>query len=133
MTMITLKGALTSGVFGVADIGLEYWDAKEARVKPFYRATDWLRVGGVAGGVIIDKMSYKMGRVAEVGAPLFYASLPLLEKSIGALVAPEYVSLKRAKQSLKAGAGARLGGTPAVVSYTRSPITPVAANGARAL
>lgn len=129
--MITLKGALTSGVFGVADIGLEYWDAKEARVKPFYRATDWLRVGGVAGGVIIDKMSYKMGRVAEVGAPLFYASLPLLEKSVKDLVAPA-IGL-RAKQSLKAGAGARLGGTPAGVSYTRSPITPVAANGARAL
>ena len=129
--MITLKGALTSGVFGVADIGLEYWDAKEARVKPFYRATDWLRVGGVAGGVIIDKMGYKMGRVAEVGAPLFYASLPLLEKSVKDLVAPA-IGL-RAKRSLKAGAGARLGGTPAGVSYTRSPITPVAANGARAL
>jgi hypothetical protein len=132
MTMITLKGALTSGVFGVADIGLEYWDAKDARVKPFYRATDWLRVGGVAGGVIIDKMGYKMGRAAEVGAPLFYASLPLLEKSVKDLVAPT-IGL-RAKQALKAGAGAgvRLGAAQGV-SYARNPITPVAANGARAL
>jgi hypothetical protein len=127
--MITLKGGATSAAMGLIDIGANYSDQKAGRVEMFKRATDWVRVGGVVGGLMIDRYGYRMGRAAAIGAPLFYSSLPLLIRTVGNAVAPAYVPSLMGKSARRPALGA---GVRAMAPAARVKV-PLAPNGARSL
>ena len=73
---ITMTKALTAAAYGGLDAGLEMWDAKKGKTEPFKRMADYGRIGGVVAGFALDWMRNPLGE------PLFYASLPLVEKTI---------------------------------------------------
>ena len=112
---------------GLIDLGAQYSDTNSGRVEPFKRASDWVRVGGVLGGVVIDRYGYRMGRMSDIGAPLFYSSLPLLIRTVGAMVAPQYVPGVGAKRAMTAKTAVR-----AAMPAARVKV-PIAPNGARSL
>jgi len=73
---ITMTKALTAAAYGGLDAGLEMWDEKKGKTEPFKRMADYGRIGGVVAGFALDWMRNPLGE------PLFYASLPLVEKTI---------------------------------------------------
>jgi len=73
---ITMTKALAAAAYGGLDVGLEMWDEKEGKTEPFKRMADYGRIGGVVAGFALDWMRNPLGE------PLFYASLPLVEKTI---------------------------------------------------
>jgi len=73
---ITMTKALAAAAYGGLDAGLEMWDAKNGKTEPFKRMADYGRIGGVVAGFTLDWMRNPLGE------PLFYASLPLVEKTI---------------------------------------------------
>jgi len=73
---ITMTKALAAAAYGGLDAGLEMWDAKKGKTEPFKRMADYGRIGGVVAGFALDWMRNPLGE------PLFYASLPLVEKTI---------------------------------------------------
>ena len=125
--MITLKGGATSAAMGIIDLGAQYSDTQAGRVEPFKRASDWVRVGGVLGGVLIDRYGYRMGRMSDIGGPLFYSSLPLLIRTVGAIAAPQYVPGVGGRRAVSARTAVR-----AAMPAARVKV-PLAPNGARSL
>mgnify|MGYP000480476214 FL=1 len=73
---ITMTKALTAAAYGGLDAGLEMWDEKKGKTEPFKRMADYGRIGGVVAGFALDWMRNPLGE------PLFYASLPLVEKTV---------------------------------------------------
>ena len=73
---ITMTKALTAAAYGGLDAGLEMWDEKKGKTEPFKRMADYGRIGGVVAGFALDYMRNPLGE------PLFYASLPLVEKTV---------------------------------------------------
>jgi len=73
---ITMTRALAAAAYGGLDAGLEMWDEKKGKTEPFKRMQDYGRIGGVVAGFALDWMRNPLGE------PLFYASLPLVEKTI---------------------------------------------------
>jgi len=131
--MITLKGGATSAAMGIIDLGAQYSDTQAGRVEAFKRASDWVRLGGVAGGILLDRYEIRterMGRMSKmggVGAPLFYSSLPLLIRTVGAIAAPQYVPGVGGRRAVSARTAVR-----AAMPAARVKV-PLAPNGARSL
>ena len=123
-------GGATSAAMGIIDLGAQYSDTKSGRIEPFKRASDWVRVGGVVGGLAIDRYGSRMGRMGRmegVGAPLFYSSLPLLIRTVGAIAAPQYVPGVGGRRAVSARTAVR-----AAMPAARVKV-PLAPNGARSL
>ena len=106
---VSIMKAVSSAAIGGLDIGLEMWDEQDGRTEPFKRATDFGRIGAVAGGLALDFFMPRMG----VGEAMFYSGIPLLEKSIKDVVMavpPPAVGGLRGRglrlQALTSGAGA---------------------------
>lgn len=78
MARITLRKGLTSAIYGALDIGLEELDKIKGWTEPFKNATDIERAVVCVGGGLVNYL----GIETDLSEPLFYSSLPLLEKSI---------------------------------------------------
>lgn len=80
--MLSMRKMGTSAVYGAVDIATEYLDSSVLKTsgKPFETATDIQRTVATVGGLALSH--FGRGNMAEYGADIAQASIPLFEKTL---------------------------------------------------
>ena len=112
---ITMTKALTAAAYGGLDAGLEMWDEKKGKTQPFKRMQDYGRIGGVVAGFALDWMRNPLGE------PLFYASLPLVEKTIRDLATKKEGGTSATLRRVSSPVVKRVSLKPSEVSVSAAP------------